>query len=138
MKGHVNHGGYVQVWLTKNKTKKMESIHRLILLTFIGPCPIGMECIHLDDNRKNNNVLNLKWGTRSENALLAFKRKRRDNKNCKNPYSKLTIDTVLEIKNTYKQGNVSRGYWKILSKKLNISPSTIVHILKGRTWKNAK
>lgn len=48
--------------------KGMVRLHRLVLLAFIGPCPKGQECRHLDGNRQNNRLNNLKWGTRSENA----------------------------------------------------------------------
>lgn len=42
-------------------------VHRLVLEAFIGPCPPGMECRHLDDNKTHNRLPNLCWGTRIEN-----------------------------------------------------------------------
>lgn len=42
-------------------------VHRLILLTFVGPCPEGMQCRHLDGNPGNNRLDNLAWGTTEEN-----------------------------------------------------------------------
>lgn len=42
-------------------------MHRLLLLAFIGPCPEGMWCRHLDGNPKNNQLDNLCWGTIEEN-----------------------------------------------------------------------
>lgn len=47
--------------------------HRLVLHHFIGPCPPGKECHHIDHNRLNNHVSNLKWVTHSENILLSYK-----------------------------------------------------------------
>lgn len=41
--------------------------HRLVLETFVGPCPEGMQCRHLDGVGTNNDVANLRWGTASEN-----------------------------------------------------------------------
>ncbi len=46
---------------------QIAQIHRSLLETFIGPCPEGMECRHLDGDPLNNNLGNLKWGTRYEN-----------------------------------------------------------------------
>lgn len=42
-------------------------VHRLVLEAFVGPCPEGMECRHLDGTRTNNRLSNLAWGTSAEN-----------------------------------------------------------------------
>jgi hypothetical protein len=41
--------------------------HTAVLEAFDRPRPTGLECRHLDGNPKNNNLSNLKWGTRTEN-----------------------------------------------------------------------
>lgn len=46
---------------------KKRYVHRLVLEAFIGSCPQGMECRHLDGNPSNNRLDNLVWGTHSEN-----------------------------------------------------------------------
>ena len=56
--------GYYSVKLGRWKRARL---HRLILESFGGPCPEGMECRHLDGDRSNNVLNNLAWGTRSEN-----------------------------------------------------------------------
>lgn len=66
-------GGYYLVSLCKNGKVYRKFIHRLVLETFVGKCPDGMECRHLDGNSTNNNLLNLKWGTRSENTKDSVK-----------------------------------------------------------------
>lgn len=43
-------------------------IHHLVLEAFVGPCPEGMQCRHLDGNKENNHLSNLAWGTPIENA----------------------------------------------------------------------
>ena len=44
-------------------------IHRLILESFVGPCPKGMECRHFPDQDPMNNKLeNLSWTTRKKNT----------------------------------------------------------------------
>lgn len=48
-------------------------IHRLVLLTWVGPCPDGHEGCHKDGNPANNAVSNLRWGTRSSNVRDAHK-----------------------------------------------------------------
>lgn len=43
-------------------------IHRLVIETFIGPPPEGMECCHNDGDKLNNRLNNLRWDTRSANT----------------------------------------------------------------------
>lgn len=59
--------GYLKVTLAKPGTKEQRFVHALILETFVGPRPAGLEARHLDDSRSNNTIANLRWGTRSEN-----------------------------------------------------------------------
>ncbi len=48
--------------------KMLFRVHRLVLAAFVGPCPLGMQCAHLDGNPSNNSVDNLRWVTPKENA----------------------------------------------------------------------
>lgn len=43
-------------------------VHHLVLETFVGPRPDGMETRHLNGNHSDNRVENLAWGTKSENG----------------------------------------------------------------------
>ena len=36
-------------------------VHRLVLETFVGPCPEGMECDHINTIRDDNKRKNLRW-----------------------------------------------------------------------------
>ena len=46
---------------------KSYRIHRLVLKYFVGECPIGFECDHINRNRSDNRVSNLRWVNRSNN-----------------------------------------------------------------------
>lgn len=63
-----NKTGYHRVTLRINGERKEKFVHRLVLETF---CPIenmkNYDCAHLDDNKDNNNLNNLRWMTRFEN-----------------------------------------------------------------------
>lgn len=68
LKPKKNKSGHLRITLHKNDKPNYCYIHRLVLETFVGPCPIGMECRHLDGDPGNNKLENLKWGTRIENS----------------------------------------------------------------------
>jgi len=42
-------------------------VHKLVLETFVGPAPVGLECRHLNGDPADNRLCNLVWGTRSQN-----------------------------------------------------------------------
>lgn len=69
----IDRNGYYNVNLYHNKKKYYKKICRLTLETFVGLCPDGMECCHYDDDRKNDCLTNLRWGTRSDNVQDAIR-----------------------------------------------------------------
>ena len=60
--------GYKRV----NLQDTLYSVHRLVYETFIGPIPEGMKVDHIDGNRSNNNVANLRLVTQSDNMHAAM------------------------------------------------------------------
>lgn len=59
--------GYLLVNLWLDNTSRMWLIHRLVLMAFVGPPPVGTEGLHADGDSGNNALVNLSWGTHSEN-----------------------------------------------------------------------
>ena len=58
---------YLHVYLCKNGKQKNIKIHRLVAEAFI-PKTDGKEFVdHIDGDRQNNNVNNLRWCTQAEN-----------------------------------------------------------------------
>lgn len=45
---------------------RLRYVHRLVLEAFVGPCPKGMQCRHLNGIPTDNRLENLRWGTPSE------------------------------------------------------------------------
>lgn len=60
--------GYLGVNLLTDGIQKRHLIHRLVLTSFRGACPPGMEACHNDGIRTNNHLENLRWDTPSSNA----------------------------------------------------------------------
>ena len=56
---------YLAIYIDGNKTCNF--VHSLVLETFIGLCPDGMECCHGNGNPADNHLQNLRWGTHSDN-----------------------------------------------------------------------
>lgn len=109
-------------------------LHRLICEAHCGPCPEGMECRHIDGDKKNNSSSNLAWGTKLENE----NDKKEHNTTLvgeKNPMSKLTESDVLAMRSLRrKTGN---SYAKIASQ-FNVSTMTAYRAITMKQWRNVK
>lgn len=75
MTGHINTWRYRQVTLTKNKIKKMFSVHRLVAEAFIPNPENKPEVDHINTLRDDNRVENLRWVSSSENSLNPITRR---------------------------------------------------------------
>lgn len=58
---------YPLVQLCRDGAVERHRVHRLVAQAFLGPCPVGMNVCHWDDNPLNNQLSNLRYGTRSDN-----------------------------------------------------------------------
>lgn len=122
--------GYPSVCLSNTKKKrKICTVHRLVLEAFIGPRPAGMECCHADGDRENNNLENLRWGTREENRADT-ERLRITNFGPAPAACKLTALQVIEIRKRA-AGGATRAQ---LRADFCVSKTCIRGILSGHTW----
>lgn len=97
LKPLIHSTGYPCVNLTKKGYRKQFFIHRLVLEAFVGKCPKNMEACHLNGVRSDARLVNLRWDTRSNNALDKRKHKTwQGGEN--NGNAKLTNEQALEIK----------------------------------------
>ena len=67
--------GYHNVILCKNKVQKNLLIHRLVALHFIDNPNDYPQVDHIDGNRQNNQVENLRWVTHQQNQFNQTKAK---------------------------------------------------------------
>lgn len=57
---HEVRGGYIGILLMKDGSAKSYMVHRLVYQEFVSPIPDGYVVHHIDKNRTNNSVENLK------------------------------------------------------------------------------
>lgn len=125
--------GHVHVNLSINGKRTFFAVHRLILETFVGPCPPGMQCCHSPDrNPKNNRLDNLRWDTPKANSEDAV----RDGtiiacRGQTNGNSKLTNEQVWEIRRLYATGKWQQ---RPLAKKFKVSQTLVGMIVRREVW----
>lgn len=68
-----NRDGHIQVDLRLLGTTVKGYVHRLVLETFVGPCPKGLMGCHNDGVPANNKLGNLRWDTHKSNCQDAVK-----------------------------------------------------------------
>ena len=61
--------GHLVLGLSRDNHRWRVSVHRLVLLAFVGPCPPGMEACHGNGIPTDNRLENLRWDTQSANML---------------------------------------------------------------------
>jgi len=125
---HKNKDGYLYISLYKNNKGKTFSIHRLMLESFIGPCPEGKEGCHNDGNSVNNLSWNLRWDTHSKNVHDSIKHKTF----VSNLKTKLNKEIIIEIRKLWKEGNLTQ---RQIAKQFNINRGTVWQIVNYYTWK---
>jgi len=129
-------GGYLQVCLCAGGKRKTRKVHSIVLEAFVGPCPEGMECRHLDGDRTNNSLDNLVWGTAKENA------QDRDAHGNWKPAegeqhggAKLTESKVKLIRLLYRAKQLKFTQVE-LSELFGVVPSVICNIVRNRCWRS--
>ena len=136
---HYNNHGYKVVDLRKNKKRNRRFVHRLMLETYVGECPKGMECRHLNGIKTDNSLENLKWGTKSENQMDRLTNNT-SNRGERHSNSKLTKKQVIEIRCLAKGFNKgvreidNGGNYKEIAKRYGISETNVGAIVSRRSW----
>lgn len=128
LKSHPNvRNGYYSVQLGRGIRRK---IHTLVLETFIGFRPKGKCARHLDSEKSNNKLNNLRWGTYAENYLdrLAFDG---GNRGSLHGMSKLTENQVIKIRSLYIPRIITQ---RMLAERFGVSRECIKLITLGQRW----
>lgn len=119
----------------KKRKYKGYYLHKLVAIFFLEPLENQTFVIHLDYNKLNNEISNLKWATKREKEIhqsknpifiKALKNRSRD-------YAKLTENNVRLIKKMLNNPN-RKTRLRIISKQFGVSTMQLQRIKTGENW----
>lgn len=119
-------GTYYSVLLTIGGRPRLKRVHHMVLDAFVGPRGPGQEARHLNGNRLDNRLSNLRWGTRTENGndMLVHGT---HTIGARNGNAKLTAEQSREIYRRVHAGEEGHS----LAKEFGLSDATISRIKNG-------
>ena len=114
-------GGY---FVVKTRNKDSWLVHQMVMECY-GPDKPGGDYVidHIDENKLNNSIENLRWLKRGENVLKTFFVTRGT--------SLLTPEQANEVREKYLPRHYTR---KMLAEEYGVSEGTIKDILRGRYY----
>lgn len=123
--------GYNYVRLYKNKKQYCKTVHRLVLLTFVGPSNLDVN--HKNGIKTDNRLVNLEYCTKKQNMFHAKKLGLIDYTKIQGEghgNNKLSAEQVIEIK------YFETGTQTAIAKKYNITQSYVSELKRNIKWKN--
>lgn len=132
LKPGYNGGGYLFVRLCSKGTITNMLVHRIVLLAFVGKPHKGQQCAHLNGDRKNNRLENLKWCSVSENhshKIIHGTTQCGERNNNNRLTEKQVVSILCEM--TDKTHNE-------LAKIFNVNRSTIERVRNRTSWSHVK
>jgi len=117
--------------LRKGRAVFPRTIHKIVLETFVGPCPDGLEGCHNDGNPANNSDSNLRWDTHAAN----MEDRRKHGRNVigiKNASAKLDDQSVIQIRHLHSTGMQQQD----IAPLFGVSKQCIQTVCSGENWKH--
>lgn len=117
--GYTNEDGYKRIWCHNS----LRMVHRLIFWLYHHELPEGLEIDHIDKNRANNAINNLRLATRSENCK---------GNHIGRTFKQLTKEQVHALCKDIvsKEYNITQ-----LAKKYNVTRCNIKAVIVKKRWK---
>lgn len=133
---HIDASGYYRVAICDGKPPtRRQRIHVLVLEAFDRPRPQGMVCRHLDGDKLNNDISNLKWGTESENRYDSVRHGTHTVPVGEaHPKAKLTADDVRVIRRRFSDGDNNCQ----IAAEYCVSHQSIQAIRTGKNWRSVQ
>ena len=128
MKNRQSSRGYLTVVLRKDDNSRANTVHRLVMLAFVGQSDLQVN--HINGIKADNRLENLEYCTPSENVRHAYTNGlTKGEKGEKNGSAKLTDDDARQIKYGYKG-------WKQkdIAKIYGVHKAQISKVRLGKAW----
>ena len=127
LKPNTNLRGYKQCIL--GKYGGIHTVHKLVMIAFVGPVPAGHEINHINGIKTDNRLVNLEYCTKSHNNrhkvdVLGLTRGETHGN------SKITDEIVREIRRLGTTGLLHRE----IAARFDISRANVSLILRGEAW----
>lgn len=121
---NIDKDGYARI----DSAGKHLAVHRCVLCAWHRDKTRGEECRHLDDDKTNNALSNLKWGTQHENTddKIAFGTHRGEN----NTAAKLTEARVVKLRADY----ANKPLAALVRENPDLSKFCVWAAVSGYTW----
>ncbi len=114
--------GHLEVKLGSNPAQHIR-VHTLVMLTFVGPRPGGLEVCHNDSDPTNNRLSNLRYDTRSSNRIDMVKVGNEGRQI-------LTVEDVHDIRDRLRRGESCSS----IARTFGVHKSTISKIKSGKNF----
>ena len=118
--------GHLHLVLRKGGEYHTRTVHRLVLESFVGPRPHGMECCHGNGNAADNRLANLRWDTPKANQYDRIAHGT-GNQGFRNPKAFLTAEQIINIRE-------APGSDCSVARLFGVSPETARRIRRGTRW----
>ena len=118
MKCWINPSGYYYFKMYYDGKAHAQSVHRFVYEYFNEPIPKGLTIDHINNDKLDNRLENLRLTTN------AFNCRRRE-------YNKLNMELAEEIRDLYSKNIYS---YSQLAAMFDVAKTTISNCIKGKTW----
>jgi hypothetical protein len=124
--------GYPTVKLYRDGRRLYASVHRLVMLAFVGPRPPRLSVNHIDGDKANNRIANLEYTTPGKNNAHAYKIGLRAARRgaAAVTSAKLSPARVRAIRRRLEGGETQAA----IARDCGVHFSTVHMIAKGRNW----
>lgn len=121
--------GYLSVSFRDGENRISHSVHRLVMATFVGPCPAGHQVAHHDGCRTNNHLSNLRYATPQSNIDDRHRHGRtaRGSRNGASVLDEAAVKTILNLKDCgFSAGDIAHLAC--------VQTSAVQRIWNGESW----